>query len=313
MRILVSGGECPIAGVVVTALQSEHDVRVVARPGTTPSGSAGYQAGDIRDAAFAASIVGDVDAIVHLAPLAARDDADEWIDTATRGTYALLNEALQAGVRRIVVGSTLDLFERVDPAWRVQPRWRPRPQAEPAQLAAWLAELSARELGRFPHAAVACVRFGDASSAEIGATLASALDAPPGFTAFHTGARPYRKLPDIALPIARPIRTVAIFGAGGPLGAELARELAPHYRLRLSDVQPLAELAQRPRPDQHADAPRPVPLAAPHDEMVADITDPAQVLAVCEGVDAIVNCSVVRHHPVEAFRVNTLGAYAIMR
>ncbi|HEU5085847.1 MAG TPA: NAD(P)-dependent oxidoreductase, partial [Roseiflexaceae bacterium] len=30
-------------------------------------------------------------------------------------------------------------------------------------------------------------------------------------------------------------------------------------------------------------------------------------------VDAIVNCSVVRHHPVEAFRVNTLGAYAMMR
>ncbi|MBI3958027.1 MAG: NAD(P)-dependent oxidoreductase, partial [Chloroflexi bacterium] len=41
---------------------------------------------------------------------------------------------------------------------------------------------------------------------------------------------------------ARPIRNVAVFGAGGPLGAALAEELAPHYTLRLTDVKPVEEL-----------------------------------------------------------------------
>jgi hypothetical protein len=33
----------------------------------------------------------------------------------------------------------------------------------------------------------------------------------------------------------------------------------------------------------------------------------------CAGMDAIVNLSVVRHHPADAFRVNTLGAFHVMQ
>jgi nucleoside-diphosphate-sugar epimerase len=36
-------------------------------------------------------------------------------------------------------------------------------------------------------------------------------------------------------------------------------------------------------------------------------------MQACEGMDAIVNCTVVRPHPVQAFRVNFLGAYNVMR
>jgi nucleoside-diphosphate-sugar epimerase len=104
-----------------------------------------------------------------------------------------------------------------------------------------------------------------------------------------------------------------IFGAGGPLAAAVAAELAPDYRLRLTDIASMAELAARPRPDQHADAPRPAPLPHPHEERVVDVADAGQVLAACDGMDAIVNCSVVRHDPALAFRVSTLGAYNIVR
>jgi len=37
------------------------------------------------------------------------------------------------------------------------------------------------------------------------------------------------------------------------------------------------------------------------------------VMAACEGMDAIINCTVMRFDPIEAFRVNTLGAYNVMR
>src|SRR5438093_221579 len=36
-------------------------------------------------------------------------------------------------------------------------------------------------------------------------------------------------------------------------------------------------------------------------------------IAATEGMDAIVNMTVMRRDPVEAFRVNTIGAYNVMR
>ena len=60
-------------------------------------------------------------------------------------------------------------------------------------------------------------------------------------------------------------------------------------------------------------APVPRLLPPPHETRVADVTDPAQVLDAVEGMDAIVNLTAMRNHPVEAFRVNVLGPYNLMR
>ena len=104
-------------------------------------------------------------------------------------------------------------------------------------------------------------------------------------------------------------RRVVIFGAGGPLGAVTAAALAPDHHLRLTDLRPLAELAVGP--PQSPGAPLPTPFGPPHETTVVDVADPVQVADAVRGVDAIVNCSVVRPHPVEAFRVNVLGAYNV--
>jgi nucleoside-diphosphate-sugar epimerase len=235
----------------------------------------------------------------------------DTFDRATRGTFVLLTSALDAGIRRFVVASTLELFSAVDPGWRVMPSWRPRPHPETAELAAWLAEISAREIGRAPNAAIACVRLGSADAATMTAAVEQALGARSGFSVAHIGKRPARKRPQLASRAPGAIHNVVIFGAGGPLAAATAAELAPHYRLRLTDLNTLAEMAATPRTDQHPDAPRPAVPAAPHEELRVDVTDPAQVLAACAGMDAIVNCTVMRTHTVQAFRVNTLGALNI--
>ena len=109
---------------------------------------------------------------------------------------------------------------------------------------------------------------------------------------------------------ARPIRKVVVFGAGGPLGASLAEALAPHYTVRLTDVKPVEELMAIP--PQSPGAPLPVPPSSPHEWQVVDVRDAEQVHAACAGMDAIVNVSVVRHDPVDAFRVNAIGAYNVM-
>ena len=110
----------------------------------------------------------------------------------------------------------------------------------------------------------------------------------------------------------RPIHSVAIFGAGGPLAVAGATELASKYTLRLTDVQPIAEIAERPIP-QYPGAPLPRVLELPHECLVVDVCDFDAVLAACAGMDAIVNCSVIRNDPVEAWRVNVLGAYNLLR
>lgn len=67
------------------------------------------------------------------------------------------------------------------------------------------------------------------------------------------------------------MKTVLITGAAGDVGSHLRRELAGRYRLRLSDVKPIAGLG-------------------PGEEfMAADITVMEDVLRVTRGVDAIVH------------------------
>ncbi|HEY8743591.1 MAG TPA: NAD(P)-dependent oxidoreductase, partial [Chloroflexota bacterium] len=111
---------------------------------------------------------------------------------------------------------------------------------------------------------------------------------------------------------SRPIRNVVIFGAGGPLGAVTAQALASTYRLRLTDLRSLAEVAAEGKP-QSQGAPLPTVLPPPHETMAVDVTDAEQVRRACTGMDAIINCTVVRPDPVEAFRVNFLGAHNIQR
>ena len=116
-------------------------------------------------------------------------------------------------------------------------------------------------------------------------------------------------------PIAsRPIRNIVIFGAGGPLAAAAAEELSSTYVLRLTDLQPIEEIAAAgPKTNQNPGAPVIVPLGAPHESRVVDVTNPEQVMAACEGMDAIINCTVVRNELSGAFRVNTVGAYNVVR
>lgn len=144
--------------------------------------------------------------------------------------------------------------------------------------------------------------------------------APLGYTPRHdvAGEWPMRDSGAIASPASKPSgaprvrRRVVIFGAGGPLGVVTAAALAPDHQLRLTDRQTLASIAAASRP-QSPGAPLPRSLGEPHEECVVDVTDSEQVLAAARGMDAIINSTVVRDHPVEAFRVNTMGAYHVMR
>lgn len=111
---------------------------------------------------------------------------------------------------------------------------------------------------------------------------------------------------------SRSLYKVVFFGAGGPVSAVAAEELASSFQLRLTDVIAIGDITTYAG-RQEADAPLPRVLPPPHEAQVVDVRDPNQVMQACEGMDAIVNFTVVRPDLEKAFQVNTLGAYNILK
>ena len=105
---------------------------------------------------------------------------------------------------------------------------------------------------------------------------------------------------------------VAIFGAGGPVGAMAARALKDHYTLRLTDRRPIEEIVVA-EARQSPEAPLPEVLPPPHECRMVDITDYDQVREAARGMDALVNVSVVREMLAPAFAVSTIGAYHVAK
>ncbi len=89
------------------------------------------------------------------------------------------------------------------------------------------------------------------------------------------------------------IMKVLIIGANGYQGPYVAMALAPHHQLRLTDVN--------------------LPVTDPgHEFLRVDVSSLEQVMKASEGMDAIVNCSVVREGNQLAFAVNMLGCWNMM-
>lgn len=104
---------------------------------------------------------------------------------------------------------------------------------------------------------------------------------------------------------------LAIFGAGGPVGAVAATVLRDHYTLRLTDVRPVEAIEAGP--PQSPGAPLPEVLPAPHEWRVVDVTDYEQVLEAARGMDSLINVTVVRPDLRPAFDVNLTGAYNVAK
>lgn len=316
MRILVTGGDSVFARLAVDHLHPNFELRVVDTRFTTALlDGVETQLGDLRDETFLGKAINDVEAVLHFAPLSLTLETDlANLEHTLLGTYRLAKAAQKEDVARLVLGSSMSLFASAPQQWAIRESWRPRPQPTLPDLSVHLAECCLRELARESTTPTVCVRFG-APDATVVKVLQQAFVANiKGWRILHASDHSPTPAPAPTPQIAsRPIKNVIIFGAGGPMAAVATQELAPHYRLRLSDVKPMAEIvAAGPRKDQHPGAPMAALLGAPHDEAVVDITNAEQVTAACAGMDAIINCTVIRHDVVGSFRVNASGAYNVM-
>jgi len=88
------------------------------------------------------------------------------------------------------------------------------------------------------------------------------------------------------------MKKVLLLGASGLIAPHIIPGLEPHYDLNLADI--------KPHPDGKA-------------VKTVDVTDYNQVLEAARGMDVIMNWTVLRHDARLSFKVNTLGAYHIMK
>jgi nucleoside-diphosphate-sugar epimerase len=90
---------------------------------------------------------------------------------------------------------------------------------------------------------------------------------------------------------------VVIYGANGMLGPHVVKALEGTHNLRLNDVNDL--------PGSPLDG-------TTHDYTKVDVSDLDAVVSAAEGMDAIINLSVLRHDRKIAFDVNARGCYNVM-
>ncbi len=112
MRILLTGGAGFIGTAIARSLRAAgHEVRVL---DLRPDGTGESLIGDIRDAGAVRRAVAGVDTVCHLAAKVGLGvdvaDTPDYADVNVRGTAVLLAELARAGVRRLVLASSMVVY-----------------------------------------------------------------------------------------------------------------------------------------------------------------------------------------------------------
>lgn len=113
-RVMVTGMSGVVGGIAGRGLAARYDI--VSLGVSAVSGVASVVA-DLRDVEAMAGAFDGVDTVLHFAAYCA-GDAQRHIDVNIRGSYQLLEQALRAGVRRVVVissGAVQELYEGEEP------------------------------------------------------------------------------------------------------------------------------------------------------------------------------------------------------
>lgn len=167
MRILVTGGGSALAQAVASRLLSAgHTVRLTDRPDVrlqphlegVECVECALDAGGATD-----DLCKGVDQVVHVEPalgLSGPAGGVGLLDACTRCTYNLFNSVAASGVRRVILLSSMAIFEAYAADIGVRPNFEPRPTSDLAQLAPHLAEFGAREFAVAGATRVIAARLG---------------------------------------------------------------------------------------------------------------------------------------------------------
>lgn len=183
MRILITGANQPLGRAVAQHWQNRHQLTLTATD-------------DLRNENEVAPLVKDIEAILHIAnfapaALSGPGAEQDRLDIAARGTYVLLQEALKAGVERLILISTLAQFGSYPANYVIDETWQPDPEPNADGLAPYLSEITCREFAREGGINTLCLRLGSIDEAD-GTSLKTALAAIDGALRFSFQPLGYR-------------------------------------------------------------------------------------------------------------------------
>lgn len=149
MNIVITGSDRPLGEKLCEALSGSYTIKPLNR-----------HTCDHREMAHIAGVLDGVGAIIHCdvfdTPITDDQDCLDW---ASRGTFVLMKAAVEAGVERVILISSLTLFDDYPSDYVIDENWRPKPTPNAVSLAPYLAELTCREFARQGGIYSFCLRF----------------------------------------------------------------------------------------------------------------------------------------------------------
>jgi hypothetical protein len=119
-----------------------------------------YRQADLRSQDDVDKIVSDAEAIVHVQPLAKVEGGEALgLELASLGTFRLLHAAREKGIRRVILLSSLAMFDAYNKKYIIDEMWKPLPDTHAQALAPYYAELVAREFARQGPPWIFCLRI----------------------------------------------------------------------------------------------------------------------------------------------------------
>jgi nucleoside-diphosphate-sugar epimerase len=175
MLILLTGAASDLGRALATKLATEgHQLRLVDAEAVDAGERCEPWIADLTDSAAMWRALRGVDAVVHTGEAPANvpgavpgnvsTDGEAravfLLDYYTRGTHVLFKASVEAGVRRFVYGSTLDLFRPYADDLYISEMWRPLPTPDIEPMARYLGELTCREFARDYLVGITALRLG---------------------------------------------------------------------------------------------------------------------------------------------------------
>ena len=167
MNILITGASSPLGQQIITELVSNHQLRLL--DSTMPEikhENLEFIQGSMIDPNIADKAMRNIDALIHTGeppqnlPQDPLQREQILLDLATRGTHVLLKAAVEAGVKRFIYGSTLEIFGAYPDDIYISEFYKPLPKPEIYQMTRYLGELTCREFARTYMVTVTSLRLG---------------------------------------------------------------------------------------------------------------------------------------------------------
>ena len=166
MKILITGASSRLARAVATELDRDHQLRLMDSVRVEPDGKAEFFQGNILESDDAQRAVSGIEALIHTGeppsdiPKDGHQRDQTLLDVATRGTHALFQAGIEAGVKRFIYAGSLSVFSAYPDDVYISEAWKPLPTPEITQMTRYLGELICREFARCHMMTVTSLRLG---------------------------------------------------------------------------------------------------------------------------------------------------------